>query len=78
MLTSLIGVDWGPGVSVDLTTKGGLPVSWGVGFTQSLSWSKFRLGILMLPYETYVRVISVISEGERCIVLICMCNVIRL
>ena len=32
----------------------------------------------MLPYETYMRLISVISEGERCNVLICMCNVIRL
>ena len=30
---------------------------------------------IVLPYETYVRLISVIREGERCNVLICMCNV---
>ena len=27
---------------------------------------------IVLPYETYVRLISVISEGERCNVLICV------
>ena len=33
---------------------------------------------IVLPYETYMKLISVISEGERCNVLICMCNVTRL
>ena len=46
MLTSLIGVDWEMGVSVGVTTRGGVPVCWGAGFTHSSSWSKFRLGRL--------------------------------
>ena len=49
MLTSIIGVDWEIGVSVGVTTRGGLPVCWGGGFTHSSSWSKFRLGILSDP-----------------------------
>ena len=46
VLTSLIGLGWQVGVSVDVTMRGGVSMCWGGGFTHSSSSSKFKLGRL--------------------------------